>query len=206
MSPVCKGHVWVIKLGYHTFLCAILWAVCRKYFWVFCFGIFNCQRNHKWKPTSNELYKHFHRAFLTFSLHLEACAVVLATFSPSMDVPLGCSTWNSSIFRDSGSFTPNQTRGYDRATCFHLQSVILCHILPINVRSSTWVFHSFWGQWVFYPGPGKGSHIQGRVMGPLGANSCWCNSYRSTMQPLGPRPQCNALTPSSVPQLHREGK
>ena len=134
---------------------------------------------------------------------------LLQLFGPKlahMDVPLGCSTWNSSIFRASGSFTPDQTRGYDGATCFHLQSVILCHILPIYVRSSTWVFHSFWGQWVFYLGPGKGSHIQGRVMGPLGANSCWCNSYRSTTQPLGPRPQCNALTPSSVPQLHREGK
>ena len=88
MSPVCKGHVWVIKLGYHAFLCAILWAVCPKYFWVFCFGIFNCQQNRKWKDTNYEFYNYFHQAFLTFSLYLEAFAVVWAKISP-----YGCPTW-----------------------------------------------------------------------------------------------------------------
>ena len=71
-----------------------------------------------------------------------------------MDVLFGCST----LFRDSGSFTPGQGR------------------VPT-------------------------SRV---VMGPLGSSSRWCNSYRSTswcwcnrstMQPVGAQPQCNALTP-----------
>ena len=60
-------------------------------------------------------------------------------------------------------------------------------------------------------GPTKGSHIQGcdgptcvTVMGPLGANSRWCNSYRSTTQPLGPQPHCSALPPSFVAVAQRK--
>ena len=148
---------------------------------------------------------------------------MLSTFSPSFDVLLGCSTYDPTLLGNIALkfvFYPGQSgtptcRACDGVTCPHLHLLSPPHhFMDVLFGRST----LFRDSGSFTPGEGRvpTSRV---VMGALGASSHWCNSYRSTMQPVGgpttvqykyrntmqTTVQCfNALPP--VSQLHREGK
>ena len=165
-------------------------AIGWKYFWVFCFGIFNCHTNRRWKD--NQLW--VLQESLTFSFTSGGLCGCFGQISPIYGHP----TWVFllKLLSFSGTLgllplgqakvpTPRVRVWGDSflsVVCF------FGHISPI-CGCSTWVFHSFTGTAGLLPRARLGFPHPGFVMGPLGANSRCCNSYRSTMQPLGPQPQ-----------------
>ena len=119
------------------------------------------------KPFSNGHWSH--------KANQGLCSCLLSTFSPSFYVLLGCSTYDPTLLGNIALkfvFYPGQSgtptcRACDGVTRPHL------HLLspPTFYGCSIWAFHSFQGQWVFYPRRGSGSHIQGCDGGTRGKQS-----------------------------------
>ena len=102
-----------------------------KYFWVFCFGIFYCQQNRKWKDTRNEFFNHFHQVKWSPIANQGVCAHFPHIWMLYLGVPLMTQPFSGTV-PCSLSFTPpGQSRTPTCRQSLHLHLFFSPHFLDV---------------------------------------------------------------------------